>query len=38
MLYNLLPLGVDHEWDKNTVIRTATERLCGMAFQIGIAD
>ena len=37
-LYNLLPLGVDREWDKNTVIRTATERLCGMAFQIGIAD
>ena len=36
-LYNLLPLGVDREWDENTVIRTATERLCGMAFKIGIA-
>lgn len=37
-LYNLLPLGVDKEWDENTIIRTATERLSGMAFQIGIAD
>lgn len=37
-LYNLLPLGVNYEWDENTIIRTATERLCGMAFQIGIAD
>ena len=37
-LYNLLPLGVDREWDENTIIRTATERLSGMAFQIGIAD
>jgi hypothetical protein len=37
-LYNLLPLGVDREWDENTIIRKATERLCGMAFQIGIAD
>ena len=37
-LYNLLPLGVNREWDENTVIRTATERLSGMAFQIGIAD
>ena len=37
-LYNLLTLGVDREWDENTIIRTATERLCGMAFQIGIAD
>ena len=35
-LYNLLPLGVDSEWDKKTIIRTATERLSGMAFQIGI--
>ena len=37
-LYNLLPLGVDKEWDENTIIRTATKRLSGMAFQIGIAD
>ena len=37
-LYNLLPLGVNREWDENTIIRTATERLCGMFFQIGIAD
>ena len=37
-LYNLFPLGVNREWDENTVIRTATERLSGMAFQIGIAD
>lgn len=35
-LYNLLPLGVDSEWDKKTIIRTATERLSGMVFQIGI--
>lgn len=37
-LYNLLPLDVDRKWDENTIIRTATERLCGMAFQIGIVD
>ena len=37
-LYNLLPLGVDRKWDEHTIIRTATERLCGTAFQIGIAD
>ena len=37
-LFNLLPLGIDTEWDKNTIIRTAIERLSGMAFQIGITD
>lgn len=37
-LLNLLPLGLDTEWDKNTIIKTAVENLTGMAFQIGIAD
>ena len=37
-LLNLLPLGIDQDWDNNTIIRTAIERLCGMAFQIGLAD
>lgn len=37
-LLNLLPMGIDTEWDKNTIIRTAIKDLCGMAFQIGIAD
>ena len=37
-LLNLLPLGLDQDWDKNTIIRTAVEDLAGMAFQIGIAD
>ena len=37
-LLNLLPTGIDDEWDKNTIIRTAVNDLCGMAFQIGIAD
>lgn len=37
-LMNLLPLGVDTEWDENTLIRTAVTSLCGMAFQIGITD
>lgn len=37
-LYNLLPLGVNCEWDENTIIRTATSRLCGMAFRLGIAN
>ena len=37
-LLNLLPLGLDPEWDKNTIIRTALGDLAGMAFQIGIAD
>jgi hypothetical protein len=37
-LMNLLPLGIDSEWDKNTIIRTAVENLSGMAFQIGIAN
>jgi len=37
-LLNLLPTGIDAEWDKNTIIRTALKNLSGMAFQIGIAD
>ena len=37
-LMNLLPLGVDAEWDQNTIIRTAIKNLSGMAFQIGIAS
>lgn len=37
-LLNLLPLGLDPEWDKNTIIRSALNNLSGMAFQIGIAD
>ena len=37
-LLNLLPLGLDAEWDKNTIIRTAVGNLTGMAYQIGIAD
>ena len=37
-LLNLLPLGLDPEWDNNTIIRTALGNLTGMAFQIGIAD
>ena len=37
-LFNLLPLGIDTEWDKNTIIRTAIERLSGIAFQIGITN
>ena len=37
-LFNLLPLGLNKEWDKNTIIRTALNNLSGMAFQIGIAE
>lgn len=37
-LLNLLPMDIDAEWDGNTIIRTAIKDLCGMAFQIGIAD
>lgn len=37
-LLNLLPTGIDAEWDENTIIKTAVKELCGMAFQIGIAD
>ena len=36
-LMNLLPLGIDSEWDKNTIIRTAVEKYSGMEFQIGVA-
>ncbi len=34
-LMNLLPLDIDSEWDKKTIIRTAVENFSGMAFQIG---
>ena len=37
-LLNLLPLGLDSEWDKNTIIRTALDDYSGMAFQIGMTD
>lgn len=37
-LMNLLPSGVDPEWDKNTVIRSAIEKFSGMFFQIGFTD
>lgn len=37
-IMNLLPFGVDDEWDKNTIIRTAVADISGMSFQIGIAD
>ena len=37
-LLNLLPLGLDPDWDKNTIIRTAIGTLAGMSYQIGIAD
>ena len=36
-LMNLIPLGIDPELDKKTIIRTATEKYSGMEFQIGIA-
>lgn len=36
-LMNLLLLGVDPDWDKNTLIRTAVLQYDHMAFQIGIA-
>ena len=34
-LMNLLPLGIDSEWDKNVIIKSAISNYCGMAFQIG---
>lgn len=37
-LLNLLPLGLDPEWNKNTIIRSALNNLSGMAFQIGFSD
>ena len=37
-LMNLLPLSGDHEWDKNTIIRSAVEMFSGMAFHIGFTD
>lgn len=37
-LLNLLPLGLDSEWDEKTIIRTAVSNLAGMAFQIGVND
>lgn len=36
-LMNLIPMGIDPEWDKNTIIRTAIEKYSGMEFQIGVA-
>lgn len=36
-LMNLLPLSGDNTWDKNTIIRTAIEKYCGMTFQIGVS-
>ncbi|MBR4732687.1 MAG: DUF4238 domain-containing protein [Lachnospiraceae bacterium] len=36
-LLNLLPISDIPEWNENTIIRSATDRLCGMFFQIGIA-
>ncbi len=37
-LLNLLPLGIDSEWDENTIIRKAVEKYSGMEAQIGIAS
>ena len=37
-LLNLLPFGMNSEWDQQTMIRTALENLCGMAFQVGVAN
>ena len=37
-LLNLLPLGLEPEWDKQTIIKTAITNLCGMAFQVGLAN
>ena len=37
-LMNLLPLGIDPEWDNNTIIRTAIKKYSGMEFQIGVAS
>lgn len=36
-LMNLLPISDIPEWNENTIIFSATKRLCGMSFQIGIA-
>ena len=37
-LLNLIPLGVDSEWDENTIIREAVTKYSGMEAQIGIAS
>lgn len=37
-LLNLLPLGLDSEWDQKTIIRSALANLSGMAYQIGMAS
>jgi len=37
-LLNLLPLGLDAEWDQKTIIRSALANLSGMAYQIGMAS
>lgn len=34
-LLNLIPTGIGTEWDKNTIIRKASEKYSGMGFQIG---
>ena len=37
-LLNLIPLGVDSEWDENTIIREAVTKYSRMEAQIGIAS
>lgn len=37
-LLNLLPLGLNPEWDQQTIIRTAVTNLSDMAFQVGVTD
>lgn len=37
-LLNLLPFGIEPEWDENTIIRSAVEKYAGMEFQIGITS
>ena len=37
-LLNLLPLGLDSDWDRQTIIRTAVTNLSDMAVQVGLAD
>lgn len=37
-LLNMLPLGVDPEWDENTIIRKTAEKYVGMEVQIGITS
>ncbi len=37
-LMNLLPLNIDPEWDKNTIIRSAVLMFDNMFLQVGITD